>query len=217
MSSYDNFTYFGTCADFHYHIVNGLAQPYPRELNLVKKYLLENPNRNNIFLDIGGHIGTTSLPYSRLFSSVYVYEPNKSNFNSLLKNIEFNNCTNIIAKNIGVLNTNTKGKIIKHGKNSGCFYLKESNEKDAITMIKLDDENISGQVDFIKVDTEGSELYVLEGAKNLIIKYKPLIQVETNNSSKKFFNYEKKKIFDFLFEIGYKIYDDDGNDPIFYY
>ena len=217
MATFDNFTYNGGCTSFIRNIQNGTSQPYTRELDLVKKYLLENPNKNNIFLDIGGHIGTTALPYSRLFSTVIAYEPNKSNFNYLLENIKFNNCTNIIAKNVGVFNKNTNGKIIKHGKNSGCFYLKESDEIDSIPMIKLDDETLDGQVDFIKIDTEGSELYVLEGAKNIINKFKPLIQVETNSTSKKFFDYDKKKIFDFLFDLGYKIYNDDGNDPIFYY
>jgi len=217
MATFDNFTYYGACDGFKYHIENGISQPYPRELDLVKKYLLENPRKNNIFLDIGGHIGTTSLPYSRLFSSVIVYEPNKTNFNHLIENIEFNKCTNIIAKNVGVFNKKTNGKIIQHGTNSGCFYLKESDEINTIPMIKLDDENINGPVDFIKIDTEGSELYVLEGAKNIIDQYKPLIQVETNHTSKIFFDYDKNKIFDFLFDIGYKIYNDDGNDPMFYY
>jgi FkbM family methyltransferase len=216
-STYDNITYFGACPSFHYHIVKGISQPYTRELDLVKKYLIKNPNKNNTYLDIGGHIGTTSLPYSKLFSQIIVYEPTKNNYKHLLKNIEYNKLTNIIAKNVGVFNKNMKGKIIKHGKNSGCYHIKESGNIDSIDIIKLDNENIKTQVDFIKIDTEGSELYVLEGAKNLIKKCKPLIQVETTDHTNKLYNYDKKKIYDFLFEIGYKIYNDNGVDPIFYY
>ncbi len=217
MSSYDNFIYDGADEIFHYHIINGLSQPYPRELNIVKNYLLKYPNRNNTYLDIGGHIGTTALPYSKLYKNVITYEPNIDSYNYLIKNIQNNKCANIIAKNVGVFNKTMKAKIFRHGTNSGCYYIKESNDIDAFNVIKIDEENIENKVDFIKIDTEGSELYVLQGAKNIIKRDSPLIQVETNNCSNKFFNYDKTEIFDFMEEMNYKILDNNGNDPLFYY
>ena len=109
-----------------------------------------------------------------------------------------------------------KANILKHGTNSGCFFIKENNNGDT-NLVKLDDEDIPGQIDFIKIDTEGSELFILEGAIKTINKFKPLIQIETNSTSKKLFNYDKSKIFIFMKNLGYKIYDDDDNDPIFIY
>ena len=47
-------------------------------------------------------------------------------------------------------------------------------------MISLDSVDFNDKIDFIKIDTEGSELYVLQGAKSIINHHKPLIQVETN-------------------------------------
>ena len=216
MSKFDGFTYFGACKSFHYHIINGISQPYKRELLLIKKYLEQNPEKNNTYVDIGGHIGTTALPYSRFFKNVVVYEPNKVNYRNLLKNIQFNKCNNILCKNIGLYNKTIKANILKHGTNSGCFFIKENNNGDT-NLVKLDDEDIPGQIDFIKIDTEGSELFILEGAIKTINKFKPLIQIETNSTSKKLFNYDKSKIFIFMKNLGYKIYDDDDNDPIFIY
>ena len=39
-------------------------------MQIVKSYLELYPTNNNTFVDIGGHIGTQSLPYSKLFKSV---------------------------------------------------------------------------------------------------------------------------------------------------
>jgi hypothetical protein len=71
-------------------------------------------------------------------------------------------------------------------------------------------------VDFLKIDTEGSELYVLEGAYDLLMKHKPLINIETNGHSNRFFGYDKEKIVEFLKSLEYKVWDDDGNNPLYY-
>lgn len=68
-----------------------------------------------------------------------------------------------------------KAKVVKHGSNSGCYYIKEIDNNnllnnDEINVVKLDDEKIETKVDFIKIDTEGSELFVLKGAIELIKK-----------------------------------------------
>ena len=179
---FDNLIYTTNDECFVWHINNGLSEPYPRELNIVKKYLEKFPNRNNTFIDVGGHIGTTSLPYSRLFKNVIAYEPNIESYNFFVKNLELNNNSNIKVYNKGVYNKSTNCTVVMHGSNSGCFYIKEcdKNIPNSIEVIRLDDMDYQDSVDFIKIDTEGSELHVLEGAYNLIKKYKPLVQVETN-------------------------------------
>ena len=222
-ASYDNITYKTNDNIFIWHINNGKSEPYPRELALVKHYLSMYPKKNNTFIDIGGHIGTTSLPYSRLFNNVIAFEPNKESYNFFSENIMINKSTNIVVHNKGVYNKTMKCIVIEHkGGNSGCYYIKECLDIDnplAIPVVKLDDEiyNINNIVDFIKIDTEGSELYSLEGAIEIINKYKPLLQIETNICSDEYFGYNKNKIFDLLKSLNYEIFNDDGNNPLFYY
>ena len=218
MTTYDNITYFGACSSFHYNIIKGKSQPYPRELKIIKQFI-KKYNKNNTFIDIGAHIGTVSIPYSRLFNQVICFEANSENYVNLKKNIEYNKCRNIISYNYAISNSNSSYKLIKSGQNSGCFHIEKTNNTNNINnkTITLDELNINNKIDFIKIDTEGSELYVLEGAINTINKNKPLIQVETNKLSNINFNYDKSKIYNFLYNLDYIIYDDDNNDPIFIY
>ena len=221
IAKYDNLSYYTDDDSFVWHINNGKSEPYTRELEIVKKYLKKYPTLNNTFIDVGGHIGTTSLPYSRLFKNGISFEPNKKSFNYFLQNLKINNINNVTLYNQGVYNKTTTCNVIKHaGGNSGCFYIQECDKNDinAIEVIKLDDLCINNiNIDFIKIDTEGSELYVLEGSIDLINKYKPLIQVETNECSDKYFGYNKDKIFDFMKHNGYKVFDDNGSNPFFYF
>jgi FkbM family methyltransferase len=215
IAEYDGFKYKTNDIVFYNSINQGRSEPYPRELDVVKKYLSIYPDRNNTFIDVGGHIGTTSLPYGRLFKNVIAYEPNIESYSLFLNNLDLNNSTNIKVYNKGVYNKTTSCKVVAHeGGNSGCFYIQESNN--GIPVVRIDDEQIQNKVDFIKIDTEGSELYVLEGAIQLIKRDKPLINLETNGLSSKYFGYSETKIFDLLTYLGYERFDDDNNNPFFY-
>jgi len=219
LASYDNFTYKTDDDVFISHINRGMSEPYPRELDIVKRYLSEYPTKNNTCIDIGGHIGTTALPYSRLYKNVIAYEPNVVSYNFFLENIKNNNVSNVVVHNKGVYNKTMRCRVVKHeGGNSGCYYIKECSADiiESIDVVKLDDAQLPTPIDFIKIDTEGSELYVLQGATEIIKRWRPLIQVETNSSSDKYFGYNKSKIYDFLSNYHYEAFDDDGNNPLFY-
>jgi FkbM family methyltransferase len=216
IGTHDNLRYLTDDSIFIHHINRGLSEPYPRELAIVKKYLELYPSCNHTCIDVGGHIGTTSLPYSRLFSKIIAFEPNTKSYNFFIDNIKLNNIDNITLYNKGVFNKTTTCNVIQHNSdNSGCFYIQEC-DTGSIEVVKLDDIiDDADVVDFIKIDTEGSEFQVLEGANHLISLHKPLIQVETNHCSSKYFGYDKEKIYEFMKQHDYTIFDDDGNNPLF--
>ena len=62
---------------------------------------------------------------------------------------------------------------------------------------KLDEYNLEPKI--LKIDTEGSELKVLQGSEKMIDKHNPLIIVEFNHN-----NY--KKIYEFLIKKGYGLF-----------
>ncbi len=68
-------------------------------------------------------------------------------------------------------------------------------------MKMLKRENIQ-KVDFMKIDVEGADIQVLEGAKELLKQQKPkmIMDVDVNG------DIDKKKFFNLLKKSGYKIY-----------
>ena len=69
----------------------------------------------------------------------------------------------------------------------------------------------------MKIDVHGSELLVLEGSREILLKWKPLIQIETNIHSKNIYGIEKERTIDFLLNLGYQYFDNDELNPFFYF
>jgi len=185
-------------------------------------YIKESYKENTNMIDIGANIGTTSLIMSRYISEnchIHSFEPV---YNEILEmNIKQNNLTDkIIPYSFGL---SDKSEILKGGfidfsiKGNYGFTvldnLKKTNENDTdiIVLNTLDSFNIQN-VSFIKLDVEGSERKVLDGAINTIVKNTPTILVEiwctSKNSRKKHIkdSSEIKKqfdVFEYLFNLGY--------------
>ena len=161
------------------------------------------------FLNIGCHIGTVCLPVSLHINKVTAIEAYPPTFDHLKCNIKLNNLKNIKTINIAVGNKNEniffidEHKICKRENinriknNSGgmhVFTQKDIDEgvrssnlhtKNIInTMQKLDDLEINN-FDIMLVDIEGFEYNFLIGAKNKIMKYKPIIIIEIWSDSKR--------------------------------
>lgn len=68
-------------------------------------------------------------------------------------------------------------------------------------------------VDLIKIDIEGSELFALEGATQTIAKYQPVVQVELRDTHCKRFGYTCNDIINLMMSLGdYVMCDFNGND-----
>jgi FkbM family methyltransferase len=225
-SRYDGFVYTHNDPIFHNSIQNGQSEPYPRDLAIVKKYLKMFPHKNRDFIDVGGHIGTTAMPFLKEFSTCVAYEPTVANFNFLVQNIQQNGMTDrCIPKNVGCSDKVRVGRTQMHGGgNSGCFYFTETNAPDGatdtITTVRIDDDPdvATRNIDFLKIDTEGHELFVLKGAERTLLRCKPLIQVETNGLSDRYFGISKQDIFNYLYSLGAREFDTtDGANTYFYF
>ena len=58
-------------------------------------------------------------------------------------------------------------------------------------------------VDVIKIDVEGSELFVIHGAKDTIDKHRPAVQVEIVPKQCKQYGYDPQALYDFFAERDY--------------
>lgn len=203
---YDNFGYYTDDNGYIEGIPIGIAEPYPSDLDVINDFLKIYPDKNHTYIDVGAHIGTTCLPLSRLYKNVIGFEANSHNFKLLIENLKYNKSTNIDVHNIGLHNEVCKCTIMQHQANSsGCFFLIKNPNGDiqCTTLDEFCKQNNVTNVDYIKIDTEGSELYVLEGALEMIQKYKPLISIESNGLSNRIYNISEQQLFEFFNKIGY--------------
>lgn len=125
-------------------------------------------------IDIGGHCGLWSRPLARMFRTVEAFEPVERHRACFAKNLaEVGNVTlhvHALGEHNGTVNLHS-------GPNSsGDTTIDEAGEHEAI-MATLDSFHLAN-VDFIKVDVEGYELFALRGGEETIRRNRPCIIVE---------------------------------------
>lgn len=210
------FSYMTDCPAFHFSISHGSHQPYwmgkpPRdaEWHIINAYV-KSTKRSKNFIDIGGHIGTMSIPFSKIYDHVYTFEPVDTNYNFLSENIRINNIDNISSFNMAISDSEFKIKMVRHDDhNTGCYQMVNDNNGQ-ITCKTLDSFKLN-DVDFIKIDVQGGEIKVLKGAMNTIRKYKPFLMIEADEKDTDY-TCSKTSIIDMLTPEGYHIYHDNGAD-----
>ena len=139
----------------------------------------------NLFLDIGSNIGIYSVLMAKNHSNltIHAFEPHKDAFKRLKENVNLNNFTNKIylydyalsnKNGYSLLETKNRFKLSQSGgakiSNKGDINIKFKIGDD---LIKITNEHIA-----IKIDTEGHELFVLQGLKNLLTNNKVFLQIE---------------------------------------
>lgn len=129
--------------------------------------------QNSLVLDIGAYIGDTTILFLRRNCITYAFEPFEDSFACLL-----HNCPDAKLYNVPVGNgetINLGGTPISNSMGSRMVFNGES----GIKTLKVDELQLS-KCDFIKIDVEGYEPFVLEGALQTINIFKPVIHIEVN-------------------------------------
>ena len=176
-------------------------------------------DQKKIFLlDCGSNYGFYSFYVAslNLNNQSLAFEASPKTFNSFKANLELNNFRNIDYKNLAI--SEVSGKFISFYEShndweSSATHNKFKNNKIVnIETTTIDQElskkDLSNFVVIIKLDIEGNEFNVIQGGKDTISKYEPLITIELSiynfNNQNYNFNFFRK----FLNEFKYKIYDD---------
>lgn len=129
-------------------------------------YRIKNPK---VVVDIGSHIGGTALFCASKGALVYAYEPERSNFEQLEKNVKangFQNKIHIFRKAVGA---GKKRYLHIHEKNEGCHSFDEKIAEGMSERVQMVDVISAEEVfkdiphcDFLKIDCEGAEYEFLE-------------------------------------------------------
>lgn len=163
------------------------------------------------FFDVGANVGYYSIlmAKSQNIETVYCFEAMAEAFAECVKNVELNELGETVkCFNYAVSNVPQELEFLEYGPLHGANGVKESHFADEkkphkilrISAKTLDDEfNLSGVNIFAKIDVEGHELNVLQGAKKLLKNNSGCMQIEIYKE-----NRDGKRIHDFLNDIGWK-------------
>ena len=143
-----------------------------------------------VVIDGGAYDGDTSLAFANKLNveKVYAFEPSKNNYDKMLKRI--GNCDKIIPIKKGLLNKKTTIKFKEDFAYGGMGNRIDDEGNCYVETTTIDDfvkEYGLKKVDVIKLDVEGCEYEVIEGAKETIRKYKPILLISIYHREKDFF------------------------------
>ena len=164
-----------------------------------------------IAIDGGANIGSHAIAWGiemTYFGEVLAFEPQERIYYALCGNITINNCFNVRALHAALGNPSQESAqnpmqtpmievpILNYAINSsfGSLELRQSNHNEYIgqpidytrtqkvPLISIDSLNLP-RLDYAKIDCEGMEIEVLNGAMKSIQKHKPILQIEVIKSN----------------------------------
>ena len=130
-------------------------------------------------VDVGGHIGVHTLSLSKLVGEngvVHVFEPQVKLFTELLLNMRLNDRSNIVFHRKALGDKKQTVELnVTDPTNEGNTSIGLGGDK--VQMQRLDDLKLTN-VSLIKIDVEGYEEQVIEGALKTIASQKPILIIE---------------------------------------
>lgn len=185
-------------------------EPFEEEL------LLSSLSQGDSVIDVGANIGAYTLPMAQQVGEkgeVFAFEPEPKNAVILMKNVLDNGFENTIVFPFALSDKETVTRLYLSWDNVGDHRIYDGNYKrprDSIEVMteRLDDV-LAEEADHIavmKIDTQGYEPFVIEGAKALIQAHKPKIFLEYWPYAYRKAGADKKRMLTFLSDLAYEAY-----------
>lgn len=162
-------------------------------------------------VDIGANIGYISILIgSRLkgYGSLVSFEPAKTNYTLLKKNINLNHLTNIVTiENQAVSDHNGTMFLRVSNNNSGAHSLVDTeinDSQESVNVVSLDSYFGDRAIDFIKIDVQGAEQLIIDGANKILSsRFRPTIVLEFWPAGLERANCDPAKLLGDLHDYGY--------------
>lgn len=185
--------------------------------NIDLSFLEAHLKSNSIVIDVGANTGyfiVKVCKYLNKNAKIIAIEPDKKNAIRLEKVIsKFKLVPETIVYNCAASNFNGEGFLMRDFGNPANHQVSITNQSGvSTTFLTLDKISMNlERVDLIKIDVQGHEFEVLQGGRNLILQFNPLIIIEIDNKNS---HLQTKKIWDFLLCANYQIYFGDSGKKI---
>ena len=152
--------------------------------------LKQRTRADGLAIDVGANIGSHAIPMAKVMRTgrVLAFEPNPVVFRRLIANLALNPDCNVDARATAV--GNRVGQVdlfipAADAGNLGQASLVENSDFNKVrvpctTLDSLLEDEKLGTVDVLKIDVEGFEWAVIEGARTMLVRDHPLIVFEYN-------------------------------------
>jgi FkbM family methyltransferase len=173
-----------------------ISSEYGQSVEFNSNTLEPFKNRKGKIIDVGANIGVMSIILSQEFdySEIICFEPGKNSCEIADKNLEI--CgINHKAYNLAISNVN--GKVgFDESRNSQNSKLNLDEKENTVETRTLDSYDFNDVI-LIKIDVEGHEVEVMEGAIDTINRNKPIVLLEYHEEA------SASRIFEIIKDLNY--------------
>lgn len=171
-----------------YHDLTKRSEPYERE---VTEKICKLLSLGDTFVDVGAHIGWFTLLAASIVGHVgrvLAIEPDKANFGFLERQINLNRINGSVRIKRCALTDEMKEVVLfhnsdndgghaiwpvwKHDFNKKSLKSLKVNKVQGMTLDEICEQNQITYIDLLKIDTEGAEVKVLQGAEKLLSNHR---------------------------------------------
>ena len=163
-------------------IVNTIASRHTFYETEMLEDIRRRVRRNDLVLDIGAHVGNHTIYLAGVCGcEVLAFEPFQENFALLNANIELNELGAQVKSLPIALGASAALGVarLKNEQNRGSVVIDKVHHASGVPIKPLDELELARDPAVLKIDVEGAELGVLEGASSLLRRCRPLLYLET--------------------------------------
>ncbi len=160
----------------------------------------------DVVLDVGANIGAHTVFFAKAVGSsgaVLAFEPQRIVYQTLCANMALNSLTNVVCRQCAV--GEAAGEIVvpaldyHRDSNFGGLGLGGYTSGENVSVVTIDSLDLQ-RCKFIKIDVEGMEKSVLEGAVNTVARLRPILYVENDRKEK------SAELIRYIDSLGYLMY-----------
>lgn len=167
-------------------------------------------------IDIGSNNACNAIHYAEQFDAVECFEPTQLAQQLWQRTVRDNQVNNVTLHTEALGEDTRDTQIILHERNGGHNHLShyDKNPRTDIKNLGRSTQPVSQRtldsyqfkdVDFIKIDVEGYELFVVHGAQQTIDTHRPLIQMEIVAQQCRKFDYLAEDLIAHMRGMGYRV------------
>jgi len=167
----------------------------------------------DVILDAGANVGYFSLLCARWMRAkgvVHAFEPFPQTVRKFERNLELNpGLQPVVHLHRAALSNfiGTMGMCVPDQRNQGCNFLSSTGglNVDVTTLDSFCENGQLSRIDLIKIDVEGSEVALLQGAEQVLRRFRPVLMIEANPCALKNFGNAPLDLIQAITRHGYRL------------